>query len=787
MSEPAPRPTLSIDAAKQLLARRFGLDGATVVELPSYIDRNYEVEAGGRRYVLKVANAATSRAQLELEGAAMDALGAAALGFATPAVIEPEGSTDGLFELRSDHGQVHLGRLVSFVPGILLADAGRPSDTLLRSIGAGLADADLALAVVRHPARVRALRWDLAQAGWLADELAVVHDPRIPPARQAWVEGALLQFRAKVAPALAALPRTVIHNDANDYNLTVDAAGTRLAGLFDFGDMLESCRIFEPVIAATYAAFHRPDDPFVAIAELVAGYDEALTAATGEGLGADELELVPELVATRLACSLVSSAEAAAADPSNSYAGISEQGAWRLLEQLHARSRVEVCDRVVEACGRRRPARGRGGAELLAARRRVLGPNLSVAYADSAPLEIVRGRAQYLFDAEGRAYLDCVNNVCHVGHCHPRVVAAACEQIAALNTNTRYLHPKLVDYAAALVATLPAHLEVAYLVCSGSEANELALRLARTATGRADVAVLDHAYHGNTGGLVALSPYKFDGPGGAGVGPGVHVLDAPDPYRQGACRDGRAFAEASVGARLAALDEQGSEGVAALLAESLLGCGGQIVPPPAYLARAFELAREHGALAIADEVQVGFGRVGPAMWGFAAQDARPDIVTLGKPIGNGHPIGAVVTTRAIAEAFANGMEYFNTFGGNPVSCAIGLAVLDVLADEDLAAAAAETGAKLQAGFRALQAKLPIIGDVRGLGLFIGVELVEPGPQRAPAAAAAKVVTEACRREGILLSVDGPGHNVLKIKPPLVFDAVDGELLVSAVERALRGI
>ena len=227
-----------------------------------------------------------------------------------------------------------------------------------------------------------------------------------------------------------------------------------------------------------------------------------------------------------------------------------------------------------------------------------------------------------------------------------------------------------------------------------------------------------------------------------------------------------------------------------MLAESLLGCGGQIVPPPGYLARAFELAREHGAVAIADEAQVGFGRVGPQMWGFAAQGARPDIVTLGKPIGNGHPMGAVVTTRAIADAFANGMEYFNTFGGNPVSCAVGLAVLEVLASEGLPAAAEATGERIQAGFRALQAELPVIGDVRGMGLYIGVELVEPGEPGqpgAPAAAAAKAVSEACRGEGILVSVDGPAHNVLKIKPPLCFDAVDADLLLGAVGRALRGL
>ncbi|MEE8467563.1 MAG: aminotransferase class III-fold pyridoxal phosphate-dependent enzyme, partial [Planctomycetota bacterium] len=308
-------------------------------------------------------------------------------------------------------------------------------------------------------------------------------------------------------------------------------------------------------------------------------------------------------------------------------------------------------------------------------RRHLLGA-LSLSYRE--PLKIVRGSGTYLFDESGRRYLDCVNNVCHVRHCHPRVVEAAARQMAELNTNTRYLHDHLVTYARRLTELLPDPLGVCALVCSGSEANELALRLARAATGRRGVVVLDAAYHGNAGALVEISPYKFDGPGGRGRPQHVHVAPTPDPYR-GEHRgpDAGLRYAGSVRDALQRGEETGIP-AGAFLSESLLGCAGQIDPPPGFLAAAFEHVRAAGGVCIADEVQVGFGRVGSHFWGFETQGAVPDVVTLGKPIGNGHPMAAVVTTPEISEAFDTGMEYFNTFGGNPVSCAVGLAVLDVI-------------------------------------------------------------------------------------------------------------
>jgi 4-aminobutyrate aminotransferase-like enzyme/Ser/Thr protein kinase RdoA (MazF antagonist) len=422
--------------------------------------------------------------------------------------------------------------------------------------------------------------------------------------------------------------------------------------------------------------------------------------------------------------------------------------------------------------------------EILAARRRHLGPNLSIAY--RRPLEMVRGSMQYLYNADGRVYLDAVNNVAHVGHSHPRVVRAGQRQMAVLNTNTRYLHEDLVRYAARLSATLPPPLSVCYFVCSGSEANELALRLARAHTRRRDVIVVDAAYHGNTTTLVEISPYKAEGPGGAGLPPYVHKVPLPDVYRGPYRRDDPQAGEryASAVAAAVARAEQAGGAVAAFICESALGCGGQLILPDGYLAAAYHHTRAGGGVCIADEVQTGFGRAGSHFWMFETQGVAPDIVTMGKPIGNGHPLGAVVTTPEIAASFDNGMEYFNTFGGNPVSCAIGLAVLDVIADEQLQANARTVGARLLAGLGALMERHPLIGDVRGLGLFIGVELVRDRAALTPATDQAAYVANRMRERGVLLSTDGPFHNVLKIKPPLVFDAANADHLVATLDAIL---
>lgn len=398
-------------------------------------------------------------------------------------------------------------------------------------------------------------------------------------------------------------------------------------------------------------------------------------------------------------------------------------------------------------------------------RRRLLGRNLSIAYQE--PLKIVRGSMQYLFDDEGRRYIDAYNNVAHVGHCHPKVVAAGQEQMALLNTNTRYLSDLIIRYAEALIATLPKSLSVCFFVNSGSEANELALRLARAHTEARDLIVLDHAYHGNTTTLIDISPYKHNGPGGVGPPPWVHRVSLPT-----AAGDAREVTNVL---------GQLKSGLCGFIAESMPSVAGQIVLPDGYLTQVYDAVRSAGGVCIADEVQTGYGRIGTHFWAFEKYNVVPDIVVLGKPIGNGHPIGAVITTREIADSFDNGMEFFSTFGGNNVSCAIGLKVLEVVQEEKLQAHALEVGDRLLAGLRALQQRHEIISDVRGSGLFIGVELIR---NLEPATVEANRIVNRMRERGILLSTDGPHHNVLKVRPPMPFSNTDADFLLTTLEELI---
>ncbi|MDW8403125.1 aminotransferase class III-fold pyridoxal phosphate-dependent enzyme [Chloroflexus sp.] len=404
-------------------------------------------------------------------------------------------------------------------------------------------------------------------------------------------------------------------------------------------------------------------------------------------------------------------------------------------------------------------------AGLLRERRSHFAGNLRLSYAE--PCTLLRGWRHYLFDEWGRAYLDAYNNVPHVGHAHPRIQAVAAQQLRMLNTNTRYLHPAQIAFAHELLAKFPPSLSVCFFVNSGSEANELALRLARAATGGRDMITIDHGYHGHTTGAIDISAYKFNHPAGSGKPDWVQVVLAPDPYRGPYGNDGERYA-AAIDAALERIAARGGR-LAGFIAETFPSVAGQIIPPPGYLAAVYRRIRAAGGVCIADEVQTGLGRLGTYYWAFETQGVVPDIVVLGKPLGNGHPIGAVITTAEIARAFDNGIEFFSTFGGSTLSCVIGREVLRIIDEEGFMAHAAQIGDELLAGLRELQQRHAIIGDVRGMGLFIGVELVNDRATRAPATAAAAYLKERLRAERVLIGTEGPFDNVLKIRPPLTFD------------------
>jgi 4-aminobutyrate aminotransferase-like enzyme len=419
--------------------------------------------------------------------------------------------------------------------------------------------------------------------------------------------------------------------------------------------------------------------------------------------------------------------------------------------------------------------------EILDLRSKHLGPSLSIAYDE--PLHIVRGAGQYIFDAKGNRYLDCVNNIQHVGHCHPKVVEAAQSQYETLNTNTRYLDETIVKYAKELTATLPDGLDVCFFTNSGSEANDLALRMARECSKSKETILLDGAYHGNLSSLIEISPYKHNGPGGNGAPDHVHVIPMPDSFR-GKYR-GEDCGDRYIDEVITAVNniQDNDKKVSAFISEALMGCGGQLILPEGFLQKAFELVKKDGGLCIADEIQIGFGRMGSHFWGFESESVVPDIVTMGKSMGNGHPLSAVVTTKEIADKFNNGMEYFNSFGGNSVSCAVGQAVLDVIKDESLQDHALKVGDYLLEQLQQLKQHHDIIGDVRGRGLFIGIEL-NRDEDLTPADTEAHNIINRMKEKGVLLSTDGPDHNVIKIKPPIVFNIENAEELVKKLDETM---
>ena len=754
-------PALTAADAADLARRIFGVDGGAT-PLPSERDQNFVLATpAGARFVIKIANATDERALLEAQNDALEYI--ARTSTLCQRVI-PTLDGQSIAEHVTAGGVRHYVRVLTWLPGVALGTLDHHSPALLERVGAAVAELDAALRGFDHPAAHREFYWDLARGLDLVRELA----PAIDEAPMRSLVTSLAERIQQVdAGRLERLPRAVLHNDPNDYNVLVSEdgpgagrTGRTVTGILDFGDIVHTYAIADLAIAVAYAVLGKAD-PLAAAVSVVRGYQRV------RPLGDDETASVLPLVLLRLSTSVCVAARQQRLRPEDTYLAVSQAPIARTLPVLAALDPAAAQSAFCRS-------RGRSAEETAAARRRVIGANLSVAYRH--PVKIVRGWMQHLYDDAGRQYLDAYNNVPHVGHSHPRVVQAAAEQMLVLNTNTRYLHDKLVMFAERLGATLPDPLRVCYFVNSGSEANELALRLARAHTRRRDVVVLDHAYHGNTTTLVDISPYKFNGPGGEGAPPWVHVLPLPDTYR-GKYRadDTRAGEKYAEFARY--VNNPG-----AFIAESAPSVGGQIVLPERYLASVYAIVRGAGGVCIADEVQTAYGRLGTHFYAFEAQGVVPDIVVLGKPIGNGHPIGAVVTTPEIAASFANGMEYFSTFGGSTVSCAVGLAVLDVVQDEGLQEHARLVGDALLARLRALQARYPIIGDVRGSGLFLGVELVTDRATLEPVDASA--IADAMRERGVLLGTEGPLNNVLKIRPPMPFTVDDADLLVRELEEVL---
>lgn len=762
---------ISEEQISVLVNQLFAIDTRATL-LNGYDELNYLLTADdGKKYILKIATDEHGYLFLDAQVKIINHLAKSNIADKFQQyLLNKDGSE--LTTIAVDGKNYYL-RVLSFLEGTFWVDVKMHSDSLLYNLGSFLGLMDKALVNFSHPAMHRRYTWDIQTTPDAQKNLQYIKDHE----RRRIVAYFLLQFETEVMPLLSSLRTAYIHNDANDYNVLV--TGDDITGLIDFGDMVHSQLINNLAVACTYAMLHTVD-PLHAAGLVVKGYHEKYT------LTPQEADLLYWLIAGRLCISVTNSAYNASLNSDNAHHFVTEAAAWDLLFQLIRINPVKAQNEFRISCGFPTVTDEQDTySHLLIERKELIGKNLSISYKKN--LKIIRSALQYLYDDKGNTYIDCVNNVSHVGHCHPTVVKEMQRQIAILNTNTRYLHDNIVEFAKKITATLPNNLKVCYFTNSGSEANDLAIRMSRHFTRQKDVIVLDHAYHGTSTVAIELSPYKFDGRGGFPQPPYIHKAKNPDQYR-GEFRyndkdAGPKYAK-DVQRIITALKEE-NKAPAAFICETLLGVGGQIPLPENYLKEAYQYVRDAGGVCIADEVQVGFGRVGEKFWGFELQEVTPDIVVLGKPIGNGHPLAAVITTAEIADAFNNGMEYFNTFGGNPVSMETGIAVLKVIEEEELQRNAQDTGNHLLQGFKRLMNKFPIIGDVRGHGLFIGVELVKDRITLEPAVPEIDIVVEKMKERGFLLSTDGPLHNVLKIKPPLVFSKENADELVENLEEVLN--
>lgn len=762
-------------AIQDLVKKHYG-KVVSVKALPGYEELNFKLQSEeGHRYILKLVEAGDN---LELLYAQAHMMGWLYREIKNAFPI-PIRSLKGerIIAVEGAEGTRYYLRILRFLPGTFFAEREVHPPVLLQNLGGFLGRMDRQLAGFNHWGAHRYMDWDIQHVLDWKKEVKYIQDP----ADRRLVSYFLSQIKEIVQPEIAGLRHAVIHNDPNDWNILVDERGEEVVGLIDFGDLVYAPLINNLAIAVTYVLLYTSD--YVAVTrEVVKGYHEAYQ------LTARETDLIYYLIAARLCLSLVHSAQQRESGSSNEHHFLTEKKAWKVLHQWIRINPLQLQQTLRDACGYKNLYKKESGYdEILKKRRKYIGRNLSLSY--QKKIKITRGALQYLYDDRGNTYLDCVNNVSHVGHCHPIVVETMQRQLSVLNTNTRYLHNSLEEYAEAICATLPGELGVCYFVNSGSEANDLAVRMARHYTGQQDVVVLDHAYHGTSTLALEMSPYKFDGKGGFPKPSYIHKILSPDPYR-GKFR----YGEEEIGKKYAndmnrvtkELETRGKH-PAAFICETLLGVGGQIPLPVGYLKEAYKNIRSAGGLAIADEVQVGFGRVGRQFWGFQLQDVVPDIVVMGKPIGNGHPLAAVVVKPEIAEAFDNGMEYFNTFGGNPVSMETGIAVLKVIQEEKLQKNALDIGTVLKDGLLELQKKYECIGDVRGVGLFIGVEFVKNRQRLEPEVELLDKVIERMRDRGFLLSSDGPLHNVLKIKPPIVFSGQNARDLIFHLDLVLSSL
>jgi 4-aminobutyrate aminotransferase-like enzyme/Ser/Thr protein kinase RdoA (MazF antagonist) len=759
MSNPlsVPLPDIDLDALQTSLGRHWGLAGS-LTSLHGERDRNFRLDSDDARYLVKVHNPADSEAVLECHDAALRHIRAVAPDLPVPAVVSTHGGRAWL-EVTGRDGRRSLCCVMTWLDG----RHPRPEELApahLRAWGRTAARLGQAMRGFVHPAASYPIAWDIRRLPHLRPWLSAVEEARRPA-----VEAVLDRFERHVIPQMRSLRAQVVHNDLAPTNVLVDDALT-VTGITDFGDMTHTALVCDLAVAAADVLSGRADG-LELVSEVLVGYDEITPLEPGE------VALLADLIAGRYAATVLITAWRTR---EQGWAPAIDDEAFRQLEAMLEAGLDALAARIITtssagSTGTMREGRGlayarRSTPQLLDARARLLG-KLELSYAQ--PLHVVRGRGVFLEAADGRHYLDAYNNVPVLGHSHPAVLDAVCSQLAILNTNSRYLHEAPVELAERLLATLPDRFDRVLLVNSGSEANDLAWRIARHATGASGGIATAWAYHGVTDATFSFSPESWRK---TGRPPHIRLVDPPPGPLS------------AVDKAVESLKAAG-HGVAAMLVDGVFTSDGILGPAHDWTVAAAASIRDAGGLYIADEVQAGHGRTG-SMWSFMAGQVPADLVTIGKPMGNGYPIAAVCGPAELVDPFVADTDYFSTFGGGTAACAAALAVLRTLAEDRVVEHVAMVGAHLLVALREVTAGRPDVADVRGWGLAVGIDIVDPTTGHPDAEGAGRIV-DRMREFGVLIGRTGRDRATLKIRPPLVFLDEHVNLLTDALQASLTAV
>ncbi len=771
-------PVLSDSELASIAKRYFDLEGKHKT-LAGERDQNTRITtADGQQFVLKIASADEDPNSIDFQLKALRHLEEIDASLPVPRVrLSKDGKTS--VTLKAADGKNHIVRVLTYLPGNTYTQIAPLSLGGLRKVGMLVARVSKGLQGFFHPAADHFMPWDI-KSGTLQNES--LHDPakayfatHIKPVLDRWQD---LEGRT-----LKSLPAQVIHYDGHNENLLWSMDGSdELAGLIDFGDLIYAPAVMD--LAVTFSSFLSEDiqlqqDDWIDIAvAILQGYNSE------RSLQADELEVLLDMTLARLVLSVMLFDFRVEHSEDKAFIKFADEfriSHLQAAKTLLAADRDLVLNRFRSACGYPPSYNDNQYDELLQRRKNVLSSSYSHFY--DAPMHIVRGQGVWLWDAAGRKYLDSYNNVPSVGHCHPYVVNALTRQIRTLNTHTRYLHETVIELSERLVATMPAGLDRVILVCTGTEANDLAAQMARDFTGNNGLIVTRASYHGNSDLVAQLSRVEQTG---QPVPDYIGVFEPPNTYRGPFTGNDTAQQYADLLDTEIAKLQQNGQGVAACMIDSSFDSNGILIPPPGYAKKVDDKIHAAGGLMIYDEVQSGFCRMGDNFWGFMDCDASPDIVTMGKPMGAGHPVAAVVTRAEIADHFAKRYSYFNTFGGNPVAASAALAVMDVIRDEKLLDNVHEVGKFLAEGLRDIESRYEFVGNLQGKGLFWGLDIVKDPVSKEPDKSLALQASIKMRDQGVLLGSTGRYGNVLKIRPPLIFSRENAVQLLATLDAVFSG-